>query len=76
MPSGDGTGPIGGGGPGTGSGGGRGMGGGRGRNNGPSAAGPTGVCVCPQCGETITHRQGSPCMDIKCPKCGNPMTRG
>lgn len=73
MPRGDGSGPIGGGGRGTGAG--RGMGTGRGRNSGPSAAGPGGVCICPQCRTTLTHQQGAPCMEIKCPNCGAFMTR-
>ena len=51
MPRGDGTGPMGGGGPGTGKGGGRGqMGGNR------PGSGPGGYCVCPACGEKITHQ--------------------
>lgn len=74
MPRGDGTGPAGGNGPGSG----RRMGmgrAGRGRNNGPSAAGPGGECICTQCGRTLPHQQDYPCMQIKCPQCGSPMTR-
>jgi hypothetical protein len=71
MPKGDGTGPRGQG-PGTD----RGMGsdGGRGRGGG-FAAGPGGYCVCPNCGERVTHQLGSPCYEKQCPKCGTAMTR-
>ena len=74
MPRGDGTGPPGGGGPGTGRGGGAGRGGGRGRMGG-FAAGPGGNCVCPSCGHTVAHKLGASCTSIRCPKCGQAMTR-
>ena len=62
---------------GRGRGGGRGLGrkGGRGRMGGPSAAGPGGKCVCPDCGRKVDHVAGQPCYDHKCPKCGTAMTR-
>jgi len=64
MPRGDGTGPPGG-------------GGGRGRMDGTRpGAGPTGKCVCPNCGETISHQRGVPCYQVSCPKCGTKMVRG
>ena len=47
---------------------GRGMGGGRG-------LGPGGDCVCPNCGKKLPHKRGTPCFEIKCPKCGTVMTR-
>lgn len=50
-------------------------GGGRGRMGGPSAAGPGGSCVCPQCGERLPHTVGLPCNQVACPKCGTKMTR-
>ena len=50
--------------------------GGRGRMGGGFAAGPSGNCVCPKCGHTEAHQTGVPCYQQKCPKCGNPMTRG
>jgi DNA-directed RNA polymerase subunit RPC12/RpoP len=37
--------------------------------------GAGGECVCPNCGYRTTHQVGSPCYEIKCPKCGTPMTR-
>jgi predicted Fe-Mo cluster-binding NifX family protein len=61
---------------GSGSGQGRGGGGqGFGRMGGPSAAGPGGYCVCPQCGRKEPHERGVPCMRKKCPACGVAMTR-
>lgn len=39
------------------------------------AMGPGGNCVCPGCGQTALHRPGEPCSQVKCPKCGGPMTR-
>jgi len=74
MPRGDGTGPTGQG-PMTGRGMGGGQGGGRGRMGG-SGMGTGGQCVCPQCGKKVSHRRGSPCMQINCPNCGSKMTRG
>ncbi len=51
-------------------------GGGRGRGRmGRFAAGPGGSCICPQCGYTVPHTAGTPCVQQKCPKCGNAMTR-
>lgn len=73
MPRGDGTGPTGQG-PGTGRGRGMGQGSGRGRMGG-RAMGPGGQCVCPSCGATATHQRGVPCTGMKCPRCGQPMTR-
>jgi len=71
MPRGDGTGPRGQG-PGTGRGLGR--GGGRGRMGGRGLS-VGGECVCPNCGHRVTHQRGTPCYEIKCPKCGSQMTR-
>ncbi|MDI6808075.1 MAG: NifB/NifX family molybdenum-iron cluster-binding protein [Candidatus Eisenbacteria bacterium] len=63
---------------GQGGGGGRGQGrGGQrpGRMGGPKAAGPTGTCVCPKCGQREPHERGVPCVERKCPKCGAAMSR-
>jgi hypothetical protein len=48
---------------------------GRGRMGGPFAAGPSGNCVCPNCGNEVPHQAGTPCYSMKCPKCGTQMTR-
>lgn len=64
MPRGDGSGPFG-----LGSGG-RGKGKTTGRGLGPS-----GECICPNCGAKILHKPGVPCVQEKCPKCGTPMVR-
>jgi len=57
-------------------GGGMGRGSGRGRMGG-FALGPGGECICsnPGCGTTVSHQRGIPCYQMKCPKCGSPMTR-
>jgi predicted DNA-binding protein (UPF0251 family) len=47
---------------------------GRGRQGG-NAQGPGGNCVCPNCGAKAAHARGTPCYELKCPKCGAPMTR-
>jgi predicted Fe-Mo cluster-binding NifX family protein len=52
--------------------GGSGQGGGRGGGFRP---GPGGMCLCPACGEKAAHQQGTPCMQMKCPKCGAAMVR-
>ncbi|MBN1861227.1 MAG: hypothetical protein JW840_07185 [Candidatus Thermoplasmatota archaeon] len=71
MPGRDGTGP-------TGRGplarGGRGQGRGRGLGGGYSR-GPSGDCVCPNCGHREPHQVQVPCYTIKCKKCGTFMTR-
>jgi len=75
MPRGDGTGPPWGSGPGTGRGLGRG-GRGAGRMGGTRpGAGPGGQCVCPNCGERLSHQPGVPCYTMDCPKCGTKMVR-
>ena len=37
--------------------------------------GPGGMCVCPKCGQTRAHQQGSPCNDQRCAGCGTIMER-
>lgn len=38
-------------------------------------AGPSGNCVCPSCGEKVSHQRGTPCYNLSCPKCGTKMIR-
>ena len=52
---------------------GRGLGQGRGRR--AAGVGPEGYCVCTSCGEKVIHQPGTPCNQMKCPKCGAPMIR-
>ena len=76
MPGGDRTGPPSGGGASRGRGIGRGgSGGGRMGGNRPGA-GPSGECVCPNCGARLPHEAGTPCYDLSCPKCKTKMVRG
>jgi len=49
--------------------------GGRGRMGGGGPGGPKN-CVCPSCEYTQPHVRGTPCMQVKCPKCGMKMVRG
>ena len=42
---------------------------------GGTGEGPGGDCVCPKCGEVVTHQTGIPCNERKCPKCKTEMTR-
>lgn len=49
---------------------------GRGRMGGAAAAGPTGFCICPKCGEKLEHDRALPCTSLNCPKCGTNMIRG
>lgn len=58
-----------------GKGGGQGQGSRRGGRGGGFAAGPSGECMCPQCGHKETHELGVPCTQKKCAKCGAPMVR-
>jgi predicted RNA-binding Zn-ribbon protein involved in translation (DUF1610 family) len=37
--------------------------------------GPEGNCVCPTCGLKLAHKLGVPCYQMKCPKCGEMMSR-
>ena len=63
MPGGDRTGPMG-----------QGRGLGRGSSSGFSG-GSEEFCVCPSCGEKISHQRGFPCNNMNCPKCGTNMVR-
>ena len=53
-----------------------GRGGGRGRMGGTKAgAGPSGYCICPNCGHKAPHQVGVPCYQVNCPKCATNMVR-
>ena len=45
-----------------------------GKGTGPEGVGGTDTCICPECDETVPHKRGVPCNEIKCPKCKTPMT--
>jgi hypothetical protein len=48
----------------------------RGGRMGRAGAGQApGFCVCPQCGQTVEHQPGLPCVERQCPKCGIPLMR-
>lgn len=38
-------------------------------------AGPGGFCRCPVCLLQTPHEQGIPCIQVRCPRCGQPMER-
>ncbi len=67
MPGKDGTGPLGAG-PKAGN-------AGRREQRGGTGAGPAGYCICPKCGEKVSHTSGVPCSSLKCPKCGSLLIR-
>jgi len=48
--------------------------GGRGHMGGGGPGGPKG-CMCPRCKLCVPHTRGTPCKDMLCPKCKNPMIR-
>jgi len=75
MPSGQGKSSGKGQGKGQGRGPGQGQGKGTGGRMGGRGGGPGGSCVCPGCGATAPHAQGTPCTGMKCPKCGQLMIR-
>jgi len=49
--------------------------GGGGRGRGGQGFGPSGQCVCPECGTKAPHKRGIPCNQMTCPKCGAKMMR-
>jgi len=69
--------PGGKGGQGAGRGQGRGQGGRciRGEGGAGAMAGPAAFCICPACGAKAPHERGIPCFQVKCPQCGQTMTR-
>jgi len=55
---------------------GSGLGRGRGQGQGrQGAAGRSGYCICPNCGEKLAHQAGLPCRANNCPQCGAMMVR-
>ena len=48
---------------------------GRGMGTGAQNAGADRECICSNCGATVPHQRGVPCIDVDCPKCGSKMTR-
>ena len=42
---------------------------GKGKNGKPQGDGGADVCVCSKCGYKVSHKKGTPCNEIKCPKC-------
>ncbi|MGQ9669419.1 MAG: hypothetical protein ACUVWY_04550 [Desulfosoma sp.] len=48
---------------------------GQGAGMGRGGQGAPAFCVCPACGEKVPHRQGVPCVEMACPKCGKAMVR-
>lgn len=54
---------------------GRGMSSGRRGQNLAMGLGPGGSCLCPACGVKVPHEQGIPCVQVKCPGCGQTMER-
>ncbi|WP_292484845.1 DUF134 domain-containing protein [Methanohalobium sp.] len=37
--------------------------------------GPSGTCICPDCGYEQSHQKGIPCNQVKCPECSKLMIR-
>lgn len=37
--------------------------------------GPSGICMCPECGKEVPHKRGVPCYEEDCPVCGAEMIR-
>lgn len=34
-----------------------------------------GYCICTECGLKVSHKRGTPCRKMECPKCGNHLCR-
>ncbi len=48
---------------------------GRFRQEEEKGQGPSGFCVCEECGYREPHQRGIPCSKIECPKCGKKLKR-
>jgi len=48
----------------------------RGRGFRRRGAGPPAKCRCPICGYEVEHKPRTPCISLKCPKCGASLVRG
>lgn len=46
---------------------------GQGQGNDRQNIGGTDICICPKCKYELKHDRGTPCNEIKCPKCDTPM---
>lgn len=46
---------------------------GQGRGGQRQGIGGPSNCRCPNCGETVPHQRGVPCLNMTCPKCGAKM---
>ena len=53
----------------------QGFGQGHGLGHGQGGLGPSGNCICSNCGYKMPHQPGVPCSQQKCPKCGTAMVR-
>jgi hypothetical protein len=51
----------------------QGRGRGMGRGGARQGLGPVRECRCPNCGYTLPHQPGVPCVNQVCPKCGTVM---
>lgn len=49
------------------------LGEGRGVGGPKQGIGGAAYCVCPKCGKEIRHKRGTPCTELRCPKCGASM---
>ncbi|MHA1347829.1 MAG: hypothetical protein ACTSO3_15620 [Candidatus Heimdallarchaeaceae archaeon] len=47
----------------------------RDQQSGKFGLGPSGMCICPKCGNKIPHQRSTPCIQLECPKCGSKMFR-
>ena len=41
----------------------------KGKDGKVEQTGGTSTCICPECGYSVEHGRGTPCNEMKCPKC-------